>query len=532
MPAKTIKTNKPDVARRLRKLVPVKINCSRSNLSERDTFLIKKLIEASKIINEVFLVQVYNKNKELKCELSESKDKNDKLRLQYFLWNAGPWDRLNGNEPFIGHIKKRPGVEFYPSDMKKKEFEVWLTSHTKDSELFRSDRTVIRRKGNRLIAIPYSKEYRVLLEPVAKLLKEAARITDNLSLRKFLLSRAEALLSNNYLQSEFDWMNLDSKIELTLGPYEVYEDKLFGYKASFESFVTVKDEKESEKLQTYVGHLAEIDKNLPIDKKFRFTHKQQKTSPISVAIEVFAGGEADSGYRIPAFNLPNDHKIREVKGSKKVLLKNIIEAKFNKIDLHVAKMIVHKSQLPYVTSEVYFNSLLFHELSHGIGPAQVILKNGLKAPINELLRELRSAIDEAMADVSGVYLALYFIDKGILPKVMERQVYPTYMNTIIRDARFGILESHAKGSMVEYNYLHEKGAIVYDASSGKFGVDYKIIRATLKELLSALLNILAEGSYEKAKIFLDEYAYIPPELKKSYKRLSKVPTDIYPIFEF
>jgi len=515
-----------DIKKRLDRLANVNISCLPPN--EKDIPVLQKLIEASKLMDEIFLRQVYRENPKIRDNLLASKDIVDKMRLEYFMWNKGPWDRLDGDKPFIGNEEKNKGAEFYPTNMTKEEFESWIKEHPEDEKLFKSYYTVIRRKGDELIAVPYSEEYKEFLEPASKLLREAAELSENKSLKKFLLSRAEAFLSNDYSQSEVDWIKLDSDIEITIGPYEVYEDGLFGYKASFESCVTIKDREESEKLKIYAKHLKEIDSSLPIDKKFKFTKKSQ-TSPISVVTEIFTGGDASSGYRFQAFNLPNDEKIREKYGSKKVLLKNIMKIKFDELAKPLGESIIDGSQVKYISFDSHFNFVLFHELSHGIGPGQIILDDGPKVTVNDRLKELYNPLEEAKADIAGLYCAQYFMERGVIEK-KDKELYVTYLNNLFRLFRLGLNEAHGKAGTVEYNYLKERGAISFDKSSEKFKVEYGRIKRSVPEFLKELLDIQAEGSYENAQNFLDAYGHLPKEVEDALGKIENIKVDINPHF--
>ena len=521
--------NSTDINERLNKLIDVELRYDSSNLNDNQIILLRKMVKVSKLIDDIFLMQIYNKNFEIMKKLRGSDDEKEKLELKYFMWNKGPWDKLDDEKPFIGAEKRKDGVEFYPEDITREEFEEWLKEHPEDEETFKSPFTVIRRKGEKLVAVPYSIEYKEFIEPAANLMKEAAMLTDNESLRLFLNKKAEAFLSNNYFESEVAWMDLDSDIEITIGPYEVYDDALFGYKASFESFVTIKDREESEKLKVYTKYLEEIDKILPIDPKYNFTKKSQK-SPIAVVNEIFAGGEANSGYRASAFNLPNDEKVRAKKGSKKVLLKNITESKFKNLAVPLAERIISGKQLKYLNFDTYFKFVLFHELSHGLGPS-FINKNGKDIPVNESLKDLYNSIEEAKADIAGLYSMFYFVDNGVLPKDSEMEFYVAYLAGIFRALRFGLKEAHAKGSCISYNYLKEKGAISFK-KSGEFEIVLGKMRNSVTELLKDFLTLQLEGDYQLAKSFIDKYLIIGRELKSTIDATSDLPVDINPIFIF
>ncbi len=385
---------------KIAKFVPVEIQYDENLLSDREKVVLEKLYRASQIIDELFLEQVYSKNNQIKSDLiSKISDKNNlesatadrlepELKLELFNIMFGPFDRLEDNVPFIGKDAKPLGANFYPEDMTKEEFEKWIKDNPKDEKSFTSEFTVIRRENGKLTAIPYSEYFKDKLTAASNLLKEAAEYSDNPSLKKYLLSRADSFLSNDYYQSDMDWMDVkDNNIEVVIGPYEVYEDEMFNYKASFESFVTIKDPVESKKLEVFAKYLTDIEKNLPLDDKHK-NYSRGSESPIVVANEVFTAGDTKAGVQTLAFNLPNDERVRQVKGSKKVMLKNVHEAKFEKLLKPIAEIVLEPEQLKSVTFDAFFNHTLMHEMSHGVGPG-FIKVNGKDTEVKkELERNL------------------------------------------------------------------------------------------------------------------------------------------------
>ncbi len=442
----------------------------------------------------------------------------------------GPWDRRNGDKPFIGKTKKDERAEFYPESIAKDEISSWLAVHPEMKSAFTSYFTVIKRKGNGLIAVPYSEEYKTYLSAAAKLLEEAAALSDNASLKRYLNARAEAFMKNDYCRSDIDWMRLDSKIEPTIGPYEVYEDRFLGYKASFESFIGIKDGQESAKLGIYSEHLGKIDELLPVDKAYRFTKKSQK-SYISVVDEVFAGGSANAGYTVAAFNLPNDERVRKTEGSKKVLLKNMMLERFRQMVVKISKKLIDESQHGMLNEESYFNFVLFHELSHGLGPAESIDSKGNAVPVNESLRELYSHLEEAKADMASIFCALYFIDNGILTKKAENEFYVIYLGVLFWTLRSGLNEAHAKGNAVIFNWLRKEGAIAYDGSKRRFSVDYAKFKKSFMGMLIELNNIQASGDYERALALTEKHGFMPKEISANLREIEDVPVDIKPFFK-
>jgi hypothetical protein len=516
------------------KFVPVEIKYDENLLSDREKVVLEKLYRASKIIDKIFLEQVYSKNTLIKSELlSKIASKSTlelKPQLELFNIMAGPFDRLEDNVPFIGKDAKPLGANFYPEDMRKEEFEKFIKDNPKDEKAFASEFTVIRRENRKLIAIPYSKYFKEKLTAASNLLKEAAESADNPSLKKYLLSRADAFLSNDYYQSDMDWMDLKyNNIEVVIGPYEVYEDEMFNYKASFESFLTIKDPVESKKLEVFAKYLIDIEKNLPLDDKHK-NYSRGSESPIVVANEVFTAGDTKAGVQTLAFNLPNDERVRKAKGSKKVMLKNVHEVKFEKLLKPIAEIVLEPEQLKYVTFDAFFNHTLMHEMSHGVGPG-FIKVNGKDTEVKKELKETYSTMEECKADILGMYNNIFMITKGVYPKEMEKEAWVTFLAGAFRSMRFGIGEAHGGGNAIIYNYLLEKGGYVYDETTQKVRVDYKKIYPALKELASLVLTIQAEGNYDGSKNLIAKYAVNSPTIETLRKKLESLPVDIKPIFE-
>ena len=444
----------------------------------------------------------------------------------------GRWDRLKEDEPFIAPFseqgKKPEGAGFYPADMTKQEFEKWIAGHPEDKEKFQDLFTVIRRQGDKLVAVPYSQEYKQFLEPTTQKLREAAALTQNASLRNYLNKLAEAFFKDNYYESDVAWMDLNSDIEVVIGPYEVYEDELFNYKAAFESFVTVVDKGESQKLEVYAKHLPDMEKNLPMPEEHKNPNRGTE-SPIRVVQEIFTGGDARRGVQTSAFNLPNDEKVRQAKGSKKVLLKNVMEAKFKQSGQPTSQRVMEESQLSSVTFDAYFNHTLFHELSHGLGPGIIVGPDGKKVDNRILLKELYSTIEECKADVLGMWNLFYAIEKGISTSIDKKTLIVSNAGLHFRSMRFGIDEAHGRGTAVQWNWFREKGAIL-PAEGGRFRVDFAKYEQEVKALANELLMIEATGSYDRAQKLLDKYGKSNAEIESTIEKLSDIPVDIGPVF--
>jgi hypothetical protein len=347
-------------------------------------------------------------------------------------------------------------------------------------------------------------------------------------LKDFLNKRAEAFLSDDYYASDVAWMDLDSPIDLTIGPYETYEDELFGYKAAFEAFVTLRDDAESEKLRKFGGYLQELEDNLPIEPRYR-NPKLGAASPIRVVDVVFSSGDGNRGVQTAAFNLPNDERVVKEKGSKRVMLKNMQEAKFNKVLTPISTVVLDASQRSRISFDAFFTHILAHELMHGLGPHSIKV-GGAEGTVRKQLKELYSAIEEAKADITGLWALQYLIDKGMVDKSMEQQMYTTFLASMFRSVRFGINEAHGKGVALQFNYLVEDGAINVNEGAGTFSVNEARIKEGVRKLTHEILTLQAEGSYEKARAMLDKYGVIKPPMQKALDKLGDVPVDIEPKF--
>ena len=519
------------LAAKTRRFAPTILTASTARLSPIDRQALQKIIAAAKLFDMLYLRQIWSGNEALLAKLQADKSPLGRQRLHYFMINKGPWSQLDENEPFIEGVPRRPPqANFYPEDMTKEEFNSWLNSLPPDQkEKATGYFYTIRRDATRkLKTVPYSEEYREFLDPAAKLLREAAALTTNATLKNFLNKRAAAFQSNDYYDSDVAWMDLDSPIDLTIGPYETYEDELFGYKAAFEAYVTLRDDIETAKLRKFSGYLQELEDHLPIDAKYR-NPKLGAASPIRVVNEVFSSGEGNTGVQTAAFNLPNDERVVKEKGSKRIMLKNVQDAKFNKTLIPISRVVLNPAQLPNLSFDAFFTHILTHELMHGLGPHNIEV-NGQSTTVRLQLKDKYSSIEEAKADVTGLWALQYLLDKGVIDKSMQRTLYTTYLASMFRSVRFGINEAHGRGVAMQFNYFTDEGAIAYDEGSGRFSVDESKIRDAVRKLTTELLTIEAEGSYEKAAAILNKYAVIRPPMKSALDKLKNVPVDIEPIF--
>jgi len=518
---------------KIAKFVPTELKYDSSTLDEREKIVVEKLYLASKIMDELFLDQVYSKNYEIRKNLMEQAatgSEKAKLELELFTIMFGPFDRLEHDAPFIDTLKKPLGANFYPEDMTKEEFESWIKNNPADEKAFTSEFTVIRRENGKLVAIPYSEYWKDKLTEASKLLKEAAEYADNPTLKKYLNSRADAFLSNDYYQSDMDWMDMkDHKIEIVIGPYEVYEDGMFNFKAAFESFLTIEDPVESAKLDIFKKYLRDMEIHLPIPDEHKNFNRGSE-SPLAVVNEVFTSGDTKSGVQTLAFNLPNDERVRQAKGSKKVLLKNVQEAKYKQILIPIAELVLDTEQLKNVTFESFFTHTLMHEMSHGIGPG-FIKVDGRDTEVKKELKETYSTLEECKADILGMYNNIFMIEKGVFPETFANETWVTFLAGTFRSVRFGINEAHGGGNAIIYNYLLEKGAYVYDEKTEKVKVNFEKIGPALEELANIVLMIQAKGDYQGAKDLIAKYVVNSPSMETLRKKLEHLPVDIKPVYE-
>ena len=530
-----------ELQKKIARLAPTPIRADISRLSAGDRRALGNLIQAARLLNDIYMDQLWSGDRALYVKLQKDTSPLGRARLNYFWLNKGPWDDLDAYRAFIPGVpaRKPPGANFYPEDATREELESWMKALPREEqETAKGFFSVIRRgPDSKLKIVPYSEAYQAGLEKAEGLLREAAANTSNESLRKFLLLRADAFLSNDYYQSDLAWMDLDAPLDVTIGPYETYSDELFGYKAAFEAYVNLRDDKETAKLTAFSQHLQEIENNLPEDPQYRVA-KLGGASPIRVVDEVLASGDGAHGVQTAAYNLPNDDRVVQQKGSKRVMLKNVQEAKFKTVLLPIAERVLAKEDRPLVNFDWFFTHILAHELTHGLGPHQIQVQGRESSPRQEI-KELYSAIEEAKADVTGLFALQYMIEHSqemklgsLLPSsgdTAQRQLYTTYLASAFRSLRFGLSEAHGKGQAVQLNYLLDKGGF-RAMPDGTFAVDFSKIKDAVRQLDHDLLTVEAEGNYAGAKRMLDELGVIRPEVQKALDRLGDIPTDIAPQF--
>jgi hypothetical protein len=537
------KASFPDSAqidRLVARFAPTPLQVDTSALSAGDKQALPKLIESARLLNVVFMKQLWNRNLATYEKLKSDTSPLGQARLRYYWINKGPWSNLEGNKPFMPGVppRKPEGANFYPEDMTKAEFESWVKTLPKDQqEQATGFFTVIRRDAaGKLAIVPYSVEYKDELTRGAALLREAAALTDNASLKDFLTKRAAAYESNDYYESDMAWMDLDAPLDITIGPYETYNDELFGYKAAFEAYVNLRDDAESKKLATFAAHLQEIENNLPEDPKYR-NPKLGAAAPIRVGNEIIATGDGAHGVQTAAYNLPNDDRVVQQKGSKRVMLRNVQEAKFKSVLQPIAGHMISADEREDVAFEPFFTHILAHELMHGLGPHQITI-NGRETNPRLELKEVYSAIEEAKADITGLWALGYMMEHAQEMKVGDvlksdatarRQLYTTFLASAFRTLRFGTTDAHGKGMALQFNYLIDKGGFVPNPN-GTYSVDMDKISGAVSDLTGELLTIEATGDYAKAKDMLTRLGVIRPAVQRRLDAMKDIPVDIAPKF--
>ncbi|KAI5656575.1 hypothetical protein M9H77_25368 [Catharanthus roseus] len=575
---KNIEARSLTLQKQLCRYAQISLSAELTGVTDADKEALELIIKAAAIMDDIFYLQVWYSNPSLRNWLKDSANKSQlhKLKWMYYLINKSPWSCLDENEAFLTTadsavkllpeatkpvlgwkgleyraafpVQKPAGANLYPPDMDKMEFELWKNSLSEDQKREATGFfNVIRRKseilpGNSvshnimvstdnaddLCIIPYSVEYKPFLAKAANLLHKAGDLTSSPSLKRLLHGKADSFLSNDYYESDIAWMELDSKFDVTIGPYETYEDAVFGYKATFEAFIGVRDDKATEQVKLFGDHLQVLEKNLPMDDAYK--SEDVNAAPIRVIQLLYNSGDV-KGPQTVAFNLPNDERIVKDRGTSMVMLKNVSEAKFKLILQPIADACISKEQQQLVDFDSFFTHTICHECCHGIGPHAITLPNGKKSTVRLELQELHSAMEEAKADIVGLWALRFLIDKGLLQKSLIRSMYVSFLAGCFRSVRFGLEEAHGRGQALQFNYLFEKGAIVLQ-SDEMFSVNFDKVEGVVESLSREILTIQAKGDKKAAKTILDKYCVMSPPLKDALKKLEliQVPVDIVPEF--
>jgi len=512
---------------KIAEFAPVTVTTDVSSLSETEKKVLDLLISAAKYLNPIFNRQAFRWYNETRDKLVGDASDLAKAQLEFFDIMRGPWDRQDEHKPFAIEYERPEGGGMYPAKLTKEKFETYVANNQEEKAGLENLVTIVLQKGDELVANNYSYFFQEYLKPAHKHMLAAATATENESLKTFLNSRAEAFLSNDYYQSDKDWMDLNSRIEITIGPYETYEDKLMALKASFESFVTVTDPEESEKLSKYKSLLPEMEQNLPITQEMKTERGSE--SPIRVVDLVYASGDARKAVQTLAFNLPNDERVRKEKGAKKVMLKNNIISKFNKILEPIANKLMKPKQLSYLDQEAFFNNVLFHELSHSLGPA-FVGNDESKGEIRTALGASYSGLEEGKADVMGVYNILFMVQKGELPEDFANKALFTYIAGLFRSIRFGVAEAHGKGAAMQLNTYLKEGSVVFLPESGKYQVNFKMLEESIKNLVKNICTWQHNGDKKVVDDMFEEFAKLDENTLASLELLKDIAVDIKPCY--
>jgi hypothetical protein len=523
----------PDLAaleRMTARFAPVDIGADIGALPANERQALAHMVEAARLMDALFLRQVWAGNEALLMDLADDTTPLGRARLGAFLINKGPWSRLDHDTLLIPGAPAKPeGANFYPAGATKAEIEKWHASlNDGERQTATGFFTTIRRAPDgRFMSVPYSVEYQGELTLAAERLRAAAAATAQPTLKAFLAARADAFISNDYYASDVKWMELDASLEPTIGPYEVYEDAWFNAKAAFEAFITLRDAAETKKLDVFGGKLQELEDHLPVAPAVR-NPKLGALAPIRVVNVIFAAGDGNRGVQTAAYNLPNDERVIREKGSKRVMLKNVQEAKFSKVLVPISKVALTGADQSRVAFDAFFTHILMHELMHGLGPHNIKV-GGRDTTVRQELKDTYSAIEEAKADVSGLWALQYLVDAGVLPKTIEETMYTTFLASIFRSIRFGIHEAHGKGVAIQLNWFLDQQAARVNAD-GTFSVDRPAIKRAVEALTRDIMTLQAEGSYAKASAMLKGLGVVRPEVQKVLDRLAGVPVDIAPRF--
>ena len=522
---------------------PVALTADVTHLSAGDRQAIAKLVEAAKLVDVLQLRQRWSGNEALWAALKKDKSTLGQARLNYFWINKGPWSVLDAHASFMPAsyagiaipAHKPEAGNFYPQGATKASLETWMNGlSADDKQQAQWFFTTIRAgKDGKYQTVKYSDEYKVELKQLARLLDEAAAATDNASLKKFLTLRAKAFLDNDYLPSDFAWMDLDSPVDITIGPYETYNDELFGYKAAFEAYVNIRDQAETQKLNFFARHMQELEDNLPLDARYR-NPKVGALAPMVVVNQVYGAGDGNMAVQTAAYNLPNDERIISARGSKRVMLKNVQEAKFKATLTPISTLVLTPEAQQDVDFNSFFTHILAHEIMHGLGPHATTVDGKPSTPRQDL-KEAYSTIEEAKADITGLFALRYMMDKGQLNDTLgqgeaaERKLYNTFLASGFRTLHFGLTDSHARGMAIQINYILDKGGFV-SLGDGRFGVDFGKIKQAVIDLDREFLTIEATGDYARAQAMMAKYVVIRPEVQVALDKMKAVPNDIRPEF--
>jgi hypothetical protein len=501
----------------------VRLTTDLTRLSENDRKMLPLLIEAAQAMDEVFWLEAFGPKDAFLSSIGDAD-----LR-RYAEINYGPWDRLDGDKPFVpGYGAKPDAAQFYPSDMTKEEFETAIAGDKKKEESFKSEYTRIVRKDGALAAVPYHEAWPEPTQRAAAKLREAAALASDKDLKKYLELRATALETSDFRASDRAWLDMkDNVVDVVVGPIETYEDKLFGYKAAHEAYVLVKDQEWSKRLAKYATMLPELQKGLPVEAAYK-KEVPGTDSDLNAYDVVYYAGDCNAGSKTIAINLPNDETIQLEKGTRRLQLKNAMRAKFDTILVPIANLLIAEDQRKNITFDAFFADVMFHEVAHGLGIKKTI--DG-KRTVRDALKEQAGALEEGKADILGLHMITKLHEKGDLPDVSLEDAYTTFLAGIFRSVRWGATNAHAQANLSRFHFFQREGAFTRDEATGTYRVDMPKMRAAMDKLSARILKFQGDGDYAGVVKFMDELGKMDPALQADLDRVGKagIPKDI--VFE-
>jgi hypothetical protein len=521
----------PDLAGELARFERVRMPFDAAALSARERKMIGKLVEACRYLDRIYGQQSDPAGWQLYRQLQGDQSLEAWNLRRFLRINGSRYDLIRDNAPFVGTTLWPPGRNLYPADLTRDEFDRYVAAHPDQKAALYDSYTVVRRHGAALEAVPYHVAYRQWLGPMAARLREAAALSEDASFAKFLRLRAEALLSDDYFQSDLAWLDLENpKVDVIFAPYETYLDALLGVKTSYGASVLVRNDVESRKLEVYQQYVPDIQDALPLAAEDR-PSKRGLRSPMEVMDAPFRAGDLRHGYQAAADNLPNDPRIHEQRGSKKIFFKNFMDARVNHVILPIARRLLRTDQAVQASAEGYLATTMLHEISHGLGPAFARI-DGNKQDIRAAIGPAYAGLEEAKADIVGLFGLKWLVDHGGVPPEKLNGYYISYVAGILRTVRFGLGEAHGRAEMMEFNYLAGRGVLARDAGTGRYGIDLDRMPGAVADLARELLQQEATGDRARTDAWFAMYGSMPPELAKALDAARDVPVDIDPVSDF
>ena len=517
-----------EVRLRARQFAPTEMRVDLTAASERERKLLQALLRAAGLADEIFWRQTGHLAVPYRAQIRASFPRDHIVR-EFYTMQMGPYDRLDDDRPYMEVPPKPPGAGFYPPDLTLEEFNAWLDEHPEDREAFRDPFTVIRRRGDGLVAIPYHEEYRELVEPLAEALREAASHARHPRLKRALELRAEAVLTDEYYDADTAWVRMDdAPFDVVMGPYEVYEDRLLNLKAAYEASVELVDSTASAELDGYREHLDQIEATLPYPDSLK-PDSVELTATFTVVRDIYRGGQISTGYQPVAANLPNDPRVHTTVGTKKTFWKNVMDARFDSIIAPIGEEALHEDQRDALSSDAFFDFVIFHEMAHGLGPRYSATPDG-RVPVNQALGELYSWIEENKADLVGLMAMNYLMGEGVLDPETREERLVSYLASLLRTVRFGTARAHGRAAMVSLNWYLERGGVAFDRESGRYRVEPEAFTSSVRSLAEELMMIQATGDRARAEELMSGYGEEPASLEEVLGRLGNLPVDVVPVY--